>query len=147
MNYGCVPRNDEVFCYTSLIFVDVHDVEFCCFPTFTKLFQENQLSQQWFFFGKKLLSISHQQNLPFKSMSGWKKLLYLDQVRFPVCIYESEHHVVAKKYLHKTFTYVFAYCYPDRYVIVTRYFVLDDIFRRVQFLNIIERCWLPKNSK
>ena len=52
MNYGCVPRNDEVFCYTSLIFVDVHDVEFCCFPTFTKLFQENQLSQQWFFLEK-----------------------------------------------------------------------------------------------
>ena len=36
---------------------------------------------------------------------------------------------------------------PDRYVIVTRYFVLDDIFRRVQFLNIIARGWLPKNSK
>ena len=36
---------------------------------------------------------------------------------------------------------------PDRYVIVTRYFVLDDIFRRFQLLNIIERGWLPKNSK
>ena len=119
-------------CCISFIFVDVHYAEFCCSRSFSR--KTNCLNND--FFGKKLLCISYQQNLIFKSMSGWKNYYALTRFSFLFAHMKANTMWWRKKYLHKTFTNVFAYCNADRYVIVTRYFVLGDIFREVLSLNI-----------